>query len=102
MDRSKDLEYYAEKVPFPLALIMALLLVCFIFLSTFSFGGKHSLGQLKDRGHEQSRACRAHPHFTLTRRNLAGSYACPWAIDVQREYELELDQVCPFYASRKA
>lgn len=44
MDRSKDLEYYAEKFPFPLALIMALLLVCFIFLSTFSFGGKHGLG----------------------------------------------------------
>ena len=65
-------------------------------------GGKHSLGQLKDRGHEQLRACRAHPHFTLTRRNLAGSYACPWAIDVRREHELELDQVCPFYASRKA
>ena len=63
MDRSKDLEYSAEKLPFPLPLIMALLFALF-FSPHFPLVANMALGQLKV--HEYLRAPMDCPHFILT------------------------------------
>lgn len=64
MDRSKDLEYYAEKVPFPLPLSWHYSWFALFFSPHFPLVANMALGQLKV--HEYLRAPMDCPHFILT------------------------------------